>query len=98
MSENTMNRKQRRQMEKNLGITKQRKKYDRKTYFEILQRNVQEGKKKQEEMKELRRRQEQESNDDVDSKKINQLATEISEKENIPFIDAVEKAKQQLSS
>lgn len=96
MSSNNMNRKQRRRMEKQLGISKQRKNFDRKTRFEIMYRNIQEGKKREEEMRDVVRRQKQGIEDETNSIQINELATNIAENEGIPYIDAVEKAKNEL--
>lgn len=92
-----MNRQQRRTHEKKLGITKYRKTLNRSRYFEMLRRNVQEGKKKEEEMKEVRRLQDQETSDNIESNKIISEATKISEEEGITFIDAIQRAKTNLS-
>lgn len=88
-----MNRKQRRQKEKELGITKFRKGMTRKQKFELIRSNLNEGKKKEKEMEEIRRLQEQNGIDRQASIEIAQEARRIAQEEKIPYIDALKKAQ-----
>lgn len=92
-----MNRRQRKQMEKSLGLTKLKSKMTRKEKFEMIHQNVQEGKRKQEEMKENVRVQKDGNKDEVDNNKISSRATELMISEGLSYIDALEKAKEENS-
>lgn len=88
-----MNRRKRKQKEKELGIANHRKNLSRQQKFELMRRNIIEGKKRQKEMEELRRLQEQQNTDKQASREVTQKATKIVEEENIPYIDALKKAQ-----
>lgn len=80
-------------MEKRLGITKHRKNLPLHERMESIRQNIEEGKRKQEEMKEVRRLQEEGKKEEVDNNKIASMATDLMIKEDLSYIDALEKAK-----
>lgn len=89
-----MNRKERRNMEKKLGITKYKKSLSLNKRMELIRENIIEGKKKQKEMKEVRRLQEQEKVDEVASTRIAFIATDLMINQDISYVEAQEKAKE----
>jgi len=90
-----MVRRERRSLEKKLGISKHTKTLSRKEKFERIRQNIIEGNNKQKEMKEVVRLQYQGNQDQIDNSKIASLTTELMIKENLDYIDALEKAKEQ---
>jgi len=89
-----MNRRERKALEKRLGLNKHKSKMTNKERFERMQENIAEGKKKQEEMKEVRRLQEEGATVEVDNNRIASLATELMISEDLSYIEALEKAKE----
>ena len=89
-----MNRRDRRRMEKQLGIQKHKKGLPRNARFELLRQNIEEGKKKQDEMKENRRLQENREEDRKQSIDVASKATELMIKEGLSYVDALEKANE----
>ncbi len=88
-----MNRRDRKNLEKRLGILKHVKTLSRKEKFERMRHNIIEGNQKQREMNETVRVAEQESQDKVDNNAIASLATTIMIKEGLSYIQALEKAR-----
>ena len=91
-----MKRRELRQLEKKMGLSKIKKNMSRNERFELMRQNIINGKKQEEEMKDLRRRQEQANQDQVNSNKIASIATELMIKNGISYIDAIEEAKKQV--
>ncbi len=89
-----MNRRERRRVEKQLGIQKHKKRFTGKKGFELLRQNIENGNKKQEEMKETRRLQENQEKERKQSVDVASKATELMIKEGLSYIEAIEKAKE----
>jgi len=89
-----MNRRERRNLEKRLGLQKHMKTLTREEKFERIRQNIIEGKKKEEEMKETVRVMQGGDKDKVDNNKIASMATDLMIKEGMSYIDALEKAKE----
>lgn len=93
-----MNNRQKRQMEKDLGILKYKNSLPKKQRFARMRENIIEGKKKQEGMKEIRRLQEQKQKEQTTSDQLSFLATSIMLKEGISYAEAIEKAKKEIEN
>ena len=89
-----MNRRERKIMEKRLGLTKHKKNMTREEKFRQMSENIAEGKKMQERMKEVRRLQEQGKQDEVDSARISSIATDLIFNEGMDWVSAQEEAKE----
>lgn len=89
-----MNRKERRRIEKQMGIQKHKRSLPKNARFDLLRQNIAEGKKKQEEMKENRRLQENREEDRKQSIDVASKATELMIQDGLSYIDALEKAKE----
>lgn len=89
-----MNRRERKHMEKQLGMNKHKKNMTREERFENMRQNIESGRKIQEEMKEVRRRQEQGNIDKEASQRISSIATDLMVNHGIPYVEAQEKAKE----
>lgn len=89
-----MNRRERKQLEKRLGLNKFKKTLTRQQRFDRMRENILEGSKKEAEMKEVRRLQEEGAQIQIDNNQIASLATELMLSENLSYIDALEKAKE----
>ena len=92
-----MNRKERKNMEKKLGIHKSQLKLTRKQRFELMEKNIKEGKKKQDEMKEYLRQQEQAASDKLIQSQISSKATYYMVNDGLSYSEAYEKAKADFS-
>lgn len=88
-----MNRRERKHMEKQLGITKSRSKLSRAEKFEIMRSNILQGKESEKRMKEIRRVQEQGKADENAANRISYIATDLMVNKGIPFVEAYEQAK-----
>jgi len=86
-----MNRRERRSMEKSMGITKYKKTLSLAKRMSRLSENVKSGKGKEQEMADTRRRQDQDSTDNS-SAEISSMATSIMIKEGVSFMEALSKA------
>jgi len=91
-----MNHKQKREMEKKLGLLAYRKKLPRAERFELIRQNIIAGKRKEAELKGEVVRQENKADDDAKSNQIASLATTLMITEGLSYIDALEKAKIQI--
>jgi hypothetical protein len=89
-----MNRRERKKMEKEFGITKAKKNMTREQRFETMRDNILQGKKMQEDMKEVRRVQEQGKSDEVASQRISSIATDLMINHDVPYVEAMEQAKE----
>lgn len=93
-----MNRKERKQVEKNLGLKKLRKHESHLDKWQRWRDNQKAGKKRENEMKETRRLQENIENERKQSIDVNSKATELVIKDGLSYIDAIEKAKELLAN
>ena len=89
-----MNRRDRRKMEKQLGITAYRKKMTQAERFEIMSQNIEQGKKIQEEMKNTRRVQSQGKADEEAANRISYIATYLMINKEVPYVEAYAQAKE----
>lgn len=89
-----MNNREKRRMQKSLGILKHKNSLPRKDRFERMRQNIIEGKQKEQEMIEIVRVQKQGKKDEIDNNKIASKATELMIKENLSYMEALEKAKE----
>ena len=89
-----MDRKERRRIEKRLGITKHKKTLSLSERMESVSQNIELGKQKQIEMLEVRRQQEGNKSNEIDNNRIASIATELMIGKDMSYIDALEKAKE----
>jgi hypothetical protein len=89
-----MNRRERKQLEKRLGLNKFKKTLTRQQRFDRMRENIIEGRKKEEEMKEVVRLQKEGKVMEVDNNQIASIATDLMVNEGMSYIDALEKAKE----
>lgn len=92
-----MNRRQRRQMEKKMGITKYKQSMTSKEKINRITKSSKEGKEKEKKMKETLRIQNQKDEDQKFSNEIASLATTLTISENLSYIEALEKAKKSIN-
>ena len=90
-----MNRRQRKQMEKQLGITKLKQKMTNKERFEAIRENIIAGKQMEAEMRETRRRQEENQQDKNASSRISSIATDLMINKGMDYVAAQAEAKEQ---
>jgi len=90
-----MNRRERKTMEKQLGLQKFYKSMNRQAKFEKLRSNQENGKKMEEEFKQKIQLSIQQQDEDKESDVIASLANSIIKYKKIAFIDAIEEAKQE---
>jgi hypothetical protein len=90
-----MNRRERRHMQKQLGLNKHYKKETREQKFERWRGNIEEGKRMQQEFANQVEVSIQEQKDQKMSDIISGLAEDIAKREKIPVIDAMVKAQEQ---
>ena len=88
-----MNRKEKRQMSKRLGIMKFQQKLPRNQKFNLMRENIIAGKKRQVEVKEEIRQKTNAFIEEKESQLIQHLAEDISKRKQISIIDALEEAK-----
>ena len=88
-----MNRRERKQMEKNLGLKKHYAKMTREQRFEKMRDNQENGRRLEAEMKQKVAISLQSQEDEKESNSIANLAEGIAKAKQIPFIDAMEEAK-----
>lgn len=88
-----MNRREKRNLEKRLGVTKHVKSLPRAERFERMRQNILEGKKKEDEMREVVRLQLEKKTEQSINSKVATIATDLMVKEGLSYIDALEKAK-----
>lgn len=91
-----MNRRERRQTSKRLGIMKYQQKLPLHKKFQLMQENIIAGKKMHEEFVRKSKLTQEELSAEQEAQIIYNLAADIANKEHIPFTEAVEKAKTQI--
>lgn len=90
-----MNRKQRRKMEKEMGLLKFKNSLPITERLRYQQEKIINAKRINEEQKESKEKQEE---DEKLSQNVYSMALDISNKEKIPFVDALQKAQKEISS
>ena len=88
-----MNRRERRQTAKKLGITKYQKNLSRTKKFDLIRENIIAGRQKEEEMKETVRQHQSENIDQKESEAIYNLANDIAKQKKLPIIDVMAEAQ-----
>ena len=91
-----MNRKERRKLSHKLGIMQYQQKLPRDKKFNLIKENIISGKTLHEDFIRRSKMSQQELEDEAEYQRIYSAAAEISQKEQIPMIDAVEKVKKQM--
>ena len=89
-----MNRRQRRQLEKQTGVLKYKKSLNYKDRAKRLSNTAKRTSDKNKEMSDTRRRQEQEGSDNAVSAEISSMATTLMVTEGLSFINALNKARE----
>jgi hypothetical protein len=90
-----MNRRERRRMEKQLGLTKHHQKKTIKQKLSTLQDNIASGKQKSEKTQYARAKQEQNISEEEANQRISSIATTLTISEGLSWYDAMEKAKKE---
>jgi len=93
-----MNRRERKHMEKELGLNKFYKKMTREQRFQKMVENIENGKRMEADMKTQRETSIQEQMDQKRSDVIANLAEEIARRKKIPLIDAMLEAQEEYES
>jgi hypothetical protein len=93
-----MNRRERKAMEKRLGITKYKKSLPFNQRFEMIRQNIIEGNKMQAKLKEDIRVKENAKSDAEINKKIADRALDLMMKEDMDYYSATEKAKEEFKA
>ena len=88
-----MNRRERKHMEKQMGLAKYKKSLTRAQKFAMMSDNIKAGKETQERMKETRRLQENVKVDEVAASRISSITTSLIVK-GVPYVEAIEQAKE----
>jgi hypothetical protein len=91
-----MNNKEKRQLEKKYGLLDYKRKLPRNKRFELIRQNIIAGNKKEQELKGEKTREENKVEDDAKTNQIASLATTLMISEGLSYIDALEKAKEQV--
>ena len=89
-----MNRKERRHMEKQLGITKMKKNMTNKERFEQMSQNIEHGRELEAKMKETVRVQGNKKIDEDSAARISSITTDLMINQGVAYVDAVEQAKE----
>jgi len=92
-----MNRRERKVLEKRLGLHKHRKNETRAAMYERWKGNAESGKRMEEDMKNLRITQAQEQEDKKVEAMINSQAEWIAKNKNIPVVDALVEAQEEYN-
>lgn len=90
-----MNRKERRSVEKKLGLTKHYGSLPRNEKFKRIRENIENGSNKHNEFVQSVAVKLNEQRDELESNAVASRAEQIAKSENIPYIDALSKAKNQ---
>jgi hypothetical protein len=91
-----MNRRERKAMEKRLGLAKYKKTLPRNEKFEMIRQNIIEGRKKEEQLKEEMRIKNNAQEESMINKKISDRAMELMLKDGMDYYSANEKAKEEF--
>lgn len=92
-----MNRRERKMLEKRLGLHKHRKNETREAMYQRWRDNAESGKRMENDMKNLRITQAQEQEDEKISEEINSKAEWIAKNKNIPVVDAMVLAQEEYN-
>jgi hypothetical protein len=92
-----MNRRERRQTAKNLGILQYQQKLPRNKKFELMRENIILGHKQEKEFREEVKRRQELSEDQKDEENIQHMAKQIADKEKMSLIDALEIAQKRYA-
>ena len=92
-----MNRRERRRLEKDLGITKHKQRMNYSQRIKSIQDGAESGKERSTEAKENRRRQENEEADKVASAEISSLSTTLMIRDGLSWHEATEAAKREVA-
>lgn len=92
-----MNRRERRQVSKRLGILDYQRKLPREKRFELIAENIIAGKNTHKEFIENVRVQQNRTEEEVEAEAIQFLANQIAQSQKIPIVDAVEMAEKQYN-
>ena len=90
-----MNRRERRQMSKNLGIMEYQRKLPRNKKFELIRENIIAGKQIHQEFVEKSRIAINEQSEQTESQVVYNMAEDIAKRKKIPVIDAMDEAQKQ---
>ncbi len=93
-----MNRRQKRQMEKQLGLTKRRQNLSITQKIKENEENILVGRRKNQEMIEERRRQENEAADKAAAMEVSSLATTLMVQHKLSWHQALEAAKLEIAA
>ena len=93
-----MNRRERRHLEKNLGLIKQYNGLSRSAKFDMVAERIKLGKERQIETAEKIRVALEEQDSEKQSKQIETVAAIIAKSQKIPLIDAIELAKKEVGT
>jgi hypothetical protein len=93
-----MNRRERRALERKMGITSHKKSLPLSEQFEIIRNNIIAAKQDKEERTRQSKDKKQEHIAEKANQSIYDLALTISMEENIPFMDAIDLAKQRINT
>lgn len=88
-----MNRRERKHMEKQMGIAKYKKSLTRAQKFEMVADNIKSGRDLENQMRDTRRVQEQGKTDEVAANRIASISTELMVK-GVSYVDAINQAKE----
>lgn len=91
-----MNRRERKAMEKKLGITKYKKSLPINQRFEMIRQNIIEGKKMQNKTREDKRIKDNAKADAEINQKVSDRALDLMMKESMDYYSATEKAKEEF--
>ena len=91
-----MNRREKRQLSKNLGIMEYQQKLPRNKKFELIRENIIAGKQVHKEFVEKSRVALTAQLEETESEKVFHTAEDIAEQKKIPVIDAMEEAQKQF--
>jgi hypothetical protein len=91
-----MNRKERRQTSKRLGILQYQQKLPLKKKLALIRENIIQGKQMHQEYVENNRIIQEQFRDEVISNELYFRANDIAKREAIPFVDAIDKAKKEM--
>ena len=92
-----MNRRQRREMSKKLGIMQYQRNLSREKKFELMRENIKVGKQTHEENLNKNRVTQSAQNENIESEIIYNTAKEIADRKQIPIIDALSEAQEEYS-
>jgi hypothetical protein len=87
-----MNRRERKAMEKKLGLDKYKKGLSRAARFDMMSQNIEEGRKRQSQMADARKVQDTKTADEASSARISSIATDLMINKGMDWVSAQDKA------